>query len=177
MADPIRFSALLGDLSDVAAAATGHAPAAVAALMPSLTGPIVEELLKALDLDLVSHLVQAWSKASALKDHANPKDPTTIARVTLKDHDIKLTLDPELEVTLEGVPVWKLPVTIDLTTTVSAAALMLRAGAIEAIEPGRLKFAGKVKWEKESLPLPLKVQELAFPGRLALTPPIRLHPG
>jgi hypothetical protein len=177
MADPIRLSALLDDLSGVAAAATGHAPAAVAALLPSLTGPIAEELLKALELDIVSHIVQAWSKAEALKGHAHPKDPTTIARVTLKDHDIKLTLDPELEVTLEGAPVWKLPLTIDVTTTVSAAALTLRAGAIESVEPGRLKFAGKVKWEKESLPLPLKTKELAIPGRLTLSPPIPLTKG
>jgi hypothetical protein len=177
MADPIRLSALLDDLSGVAAAATGNAPAAVSALLPSLTGPIAGELLKALDLDLVSHLVAAWSKAEALKAHAHPKDDTTIARVTLKDHDIRLTLDPELEVTLADAPVWKLPVTIEVTTTVAAAALTLRAGAIEAIEPGRLKFAGKVKWEKETLPLPFKTRELAIPGRLPLSPPIRLAKG
>lgn len=180
MAETIPLSTIIGDVAALVVprmADTPGAPAEVRGLLPSLAGPIAEGLAEFLDIDLVSHLVQAWSTAQELKALAQPDDPAELAQVTLKEHEVVLKLDPELQVTLAGIRVWQLPLTILLTTTLAAARLGVRGGAIEAVTPGRITFSGKVKWEDDTLPLPLKQKEIDIPGTLRLAPPFALPRG
>ncbi|WP_448577974.1 hypothetical protein [Thermaurantiacus sp.] len=180
MAETIRLSAIIGDVAALLAPAfarTREAPADVRAVLPSLVGPIAEELASFLDIDIMSHLVQAWATAKELKALAAPADPAELAHVTLKEHEVQLKLDPELKVTMGGVPVWQLPLRIILTATLQAAQLGVRGGAIESVTPGTIGLSGKVKWEDETLPLPLKTKEIEVPGTLKLTPPLPIPKG
>jgi hypothetical protein len=180
MAETIRLSAIIGDVAALLAPAfarTSNAPPEVRAVLPSLFGPIAEELATFLDIDIMSHLLQAWSTAKELKALATPEDPAELAHTTLKEHEIQLKLDPELQVTIGGVPLWQLPVRIILTATMEAAQLGVRGGAIESVTPGTIGLSGKVKWEDETLPLPLKTKEMKVPGTLKLTPPLPIPKG
>ena len=180
MAEAIRLSGIIGDVSALLAPALGRAgtaPAEVRGILPSLARPIAEGLAEFLDIDLVSHLLQAWATAKELKALARPGHPQELAHVTLKEHEVQLKLDPELQVTIAGVPVWTLPVRIILTATIEAARLAVRGGAIQSVAPGRIGFEGKVKWEEETLPLPLRKREIDVPGTLTLDPPFPLPGG
>lgn len=180
MAEAVRLSEIIGDVAALLAPAFARprdAPPEVRAVLPSLLGPIAEELAAFLDIDLMSHLLQAWSTAKELKALAVPSDPAELAHVTLKEHEIQLKLDPELQLLVGGAPVWQLPVRLILTATIAAARLGVRAGAIESVTPGNIGLSGKVRWEDETLPLPLKTKEIEIPGTLRLAPPLPIPKG
>jgi hypothetical protein len=185
MAEPLKLRDLLESLQGVSAEVAESLPeeqpeaaAAVSGAVPLLAGAIDHGLEKALEPDLVSLLIDGWAKAKELRALADPAQlvPGETRIVHLAKHDIKLTVDPELEVVLSGVPLAKLKLLALFTCTIDGAALSIRDAAIIAVAPGRIGLQARLNWGKKTIPLPLKRHTIDLPGRVDVSPAVSLAP-
>ncbi|MFN7177388.1 MAG: hypothetical protein ACK4MX_10940 [Thermaurantiacus sp.] len=183
MAEPLKLRDLLDSLQSVASEVAQSLPeeqpeaaAAVAGAVPLLAGAIDHGLEKALEPDLVGLLVDGWAKARELRALADPARivPGETTVVHLARHDIKLTVDPELELVLGGVALMKLKLLANFVCGIEGAALSVRDAAIVAVTPGRIGLEAKLNWGKKTIPLPLKRKTIDLPGRIDVSPPVSL---
>ncbi len=183
MSDTVKLGALLDDsrgaIATVLAASTADAPnQAVIDRALALVGDEVQQgIVAACDQDLGSLLVSGWTKASELHGYADPVKypPTETVHMVLGEHAQKIAIDPELQLTIDRLPVHRLALIVEFTATLKSAVLIIRAGAITGFELGSIVLAAKVKWGDVALPLKLKQREIALPGRFAVDPPCRIR--
>jgi hypothetical protein len=181
--DPVVDAIARTPVATASTAAMGFVPDSLSAGLPNgddslaaLRASIADGLHAALDLDLIALLVQGWSKAGPLRPFRDEAryPPSTIARMTLTPHAVDLRIDPELTLTAGGMRMFKLKLAIALTATVPGATLVVRAGAIQAVEPGPVGLEGQVMWGSTILPLPLQRREIDCQGSFRIDPPRRI---
>ena len=181
---PIRLSALLAETRStvdavVAASAAERDDRAVVQHALELAGDTIDDgVRKACDQDLGELLVKGWSMASELRGYADPikYPPERIVRKVLADHPVKIIIDPELSLSIAGLPVHQLKLFVEFDAAIQAAVLIIQAGAITAFEAGTIRFGAKLRWGKVELPLNLKTREVTIPGRMTLAKPVLLKP-
>lgn len=182
MPEPVRLSDLLAETSSTveavvsASVADRQDRALVEKALTMVNKEIDDGVRRACDQDVCELLARGWAVASELRGYCNPDEypPQRIVRMALAKHPMQITIDPELSLSLEGVPVHQLELSVEFDAKIEAAVLIIQAAAITALEAGTIRFGAKLRWRNVELPLKLKTYEVTIPGRIRLTNPIPL---
>jgi len=126
-----------------------------------------------LDCDLFELLGQAWVKAKALQDYADPvkHPPGETAVVPLAEHKFVRELHPTLEVTLSGCPPVPLRFTIALAAQFKGLALTIGDGHIKALTLGEASVSAQLKYGSVKLTDEKQSNKVQLPGRHVFDPP------
>lgn|GEM_PF-1290261 len=188
---PDRFEHIDAALREHAAEAPAFAGKGVPGFLWGMAGEkATSALQEALDMNLFGVLALGWRKVADIRKLARESMQTPDIPITcsLSKHDIGANVLPEVKVDLHGLGVHSIPVTLDLTAEFESARLVLRNGAIEAIDSGtcmvtaQLKCAGRALHDPRKTPVVpvgrrLKVK-LESPVRVVeASPPDPLPPG
>jgi hypothetical protein len=143
---------------------------------PQLNGQVADHLLGFLEENVVTIFAGAWSKYVELRKVARETldDTKSTAAVELAEHDFSWSINPEIDVLLNGAKVASIPFTIELACVVSALELSLYRGAINRVSSGRCSCKAQIScadfppvWERS-------LAGVDLPGELRLTHPITI---
>ena len=110
---------------------------------------ILDKLGALLNIDLATVMCGAWKKYTKLLDYADPErcPPDQTYLVPLAEHVVKSEHRPSLEVLLNGEPVAKIVVQLDISLALKGFILEIQGGRIKAIHTGECQGTGTVKCE------------------------------
>lgn len=140
-----------------------------------MQGELAQKAMGFLQDDTAEIFAGAWSRFADLKDcvEETRKDATLTSAVVLADHEFTYSLEPEVEVLVDGVHLGRFPFHVELTCAVSALELQVQHGAISAIRCGHcdgrasISLAGTEIWKRA-------LAHLDLPGELRLQKPLSL---
>ncbi len=136
---------------------------------------IASHLMGFLQQDALGIFIGAWSKSAELlrcasESQAHPADTSSVA---LTQHDFSYSMQPAIDVLLDGKRLGAIPFTIQLQCEVDGLELMLQAGELKAIRCGTCNLsagidcAGQAIWHYPA-------REINLPGEFRFTKPVRL---
>jgi len=143
---------------------------------PELNGLVADHLLGFLEENVVTIFAGAWSKYVELRKAARETldETKSTAAVALADHDFSWSINPEIDVLLNGAKVASIPFIIELAFVVCALELSLCKGAINRVSSGRCSCKAQIScgdfppvWERS-------LAGVDLPGELRLTHPITI---
>jgi len=136
---------------------------------------LTQKLTGFLQDDAVGIFADVWGRCVELKHCVDDtrRDSALTSAVVLADHDFTYTLEPEVDVLVDGVKLGRFPFHVELTCTVAGLELQVQHGAIAAIRCGHcdgtaaISLAGTQIWQRT-------LAHLDLPGELRLTKPLPL---
>jgi hypothetical protein len=135
-----------------------------------LESAVSDKFAKALDIDPVALLAQAWEKYSLLSDAAKQSRAGETVLVPMAEHTVKSTLHPYVE--LQAAAAYK-KVDFDVTLTLKLKGVVLKveSGEIRAIEAGTCEGSAEFGVARKSL-YKHKIKPIPLPGNMKLKIPI-----
>jgi hypothetical protein len=140
-------------------------------------GFIAEQAEKALrgllDCDVMELLAQAWLKARALQDYADPAKhpPGETSVVHLAEHGFVREIHPVLELSVAGCPPMPVRFTLALAARFRGLALSIEDGHITAAAPGDASVSAQLKYGAIKLTDEKQSKKVKLPGRHVFAPP------
>jgi hypothetical protein len=136
------------------------------ATMPDM-GEMLAELF---DIPIPSLLLSAWRKADALRQllKESAGSPNEVLYLELADHTIERTLEPYIEIRIEGFPPKRLYFTLNLTFRINGFVLKVQAGKIREIRTAHCYLSGKIEFNKVEL-LKKEFAPIKLPGSIPIS--------
>ncbi len=140
-----------------------------------MQGELTQKLSGFLQDDAADIFAGVWSRCAELKScvEETRKDPNLTSAVVMADHDFTYSLEPEVDVMVDGVTLGRFPFHVELTCAVAGLELQVKDGGIAGIRCGHcdgsaaISLAGTEIWKRTLVHVDL-------PGELRLTRPVRL---
>lgn len=123
-----------------------------------------QAVTKRLQLDVFELLFKAWAAVRELQDYADPArhPPSETSIVRWGKCSIKAPQALDLTMSLAGIALPVLRLTIDLSAEFHSLALTIQGGAIRKLAPGPCCASAGLKYRSVALIKPRKTPELSF---------------
>lgn len=131
------------------------------------------EVRKALDLDVVEVLAEAWAKARELREYRH-KPPGEVHLLHLASHDLSTEVHPVLVVDLGTPPHPELRFALQVTARFEGAVLRIQDGTITGVETGHATATAQLKYRAVPLHRKEESPRLGLPGARTFRTPIRI---
>ena len=136
-------------------------------------GDIVREVAicvaQILETRLRDIAIGAWNQRKEIRKYTNAKEYPADKeyRVKLKEHTVKWTYRPYIEIKVGQLPATKIPFLLLVEVTLGGPVVLIKGGCYRAIEFGAAKVVGKLKLDQVELwSKPSRAFEL--PGQISL---------
>ncbi|HEY1606078.1 MAG TPA: hypothetical protein VGF77_10840 [Allosphingosinicella sp.] len=167
---------MLGDRSQaLSSLGEGFKRGPVRTAWPKIRGLVAEKLDAALDVDLFDVLADLWTSQADIDLGAKGRGVEMSGVVTLGEHKVSVTLDPDLALTVDGVAAGRIGLALSFEITVKGAILTIRNNALCEAELGPVEIEARLECNGADLPLSVDVGKFDALGKHEFHPPLRLR--